>query len=63
MSKVRRLSQATKAYLESKPSDVIEIPMAQRHRRAGGYPKACAVRYIEATRRYEVALVNLVHRN
>ncbi|MBX3146317.1 MAG: hypothetical protein KF785_06060 [Gemmatimonadales bacterium] len=63
MSKVIRFSQVTKAYLESKPNDVIEVPMAQRYRRAGVYSKAYAVRYIEATSRYEVALVNLVHRN
>ncbi len=53
----------TKAFLETKPNAVFEIPTAQRYTPSGPYPKAYAVRYIEATRRYEIALVNLVHRN
>ncbi len=53
----------TKAYLETKPNGVYDIPMAQRYDPAGVYPQAYAVRYIETTKRYEIALVKLVHRN
>ena len=53
----------TRAFLLTKPNATNPVPTADRAAVPGLYPKAYAVRFNQATSRYEVALTNLISRN
>ena len=50
----------TKAYLETKPNDLIAVALPQKYSRPGDYPTHYGVKYDEARREYDISLEDLV---
>jgi hypothetical protein len=53
----------TRAYILSKPTETIAVPVAQRYEPAGWYPSSYRVHYDEQAREYRIALGGMAWRN